>query len=176
MKHRRRIRGGFSLVEVLLVITIAGILFAIAAPMRSKAAQQARDAVARANIRNVLFAELAHYAESDSFTSSHAVLRAFEPNLQLYEDSDSPPGSVYLVLGQSTTAPALCLFAQGTEGAWQTLYYSNASGGAVGLPSPEECTRRMLDEETGQNPPHAPNWREHIKPPLDTIGAAAIVR
>jgi prepilin-type N-terminal cleavage/methylation domain-containing protein len=170
-RGRSDVSAGFSLIEVLLVIVAAGILFAIASPSRREAAQLARDVVARANIRNVLFAQLAHFGQYDDFTADARELLGFEPALALHT-VDPRPGSVYIVLGQSSRRPALCLFAEGSHRMWHTLYYSSASGGAVGLSTPEDCVRRMLDEQLGQKPPDAPNWREPV--PLDTLGPNAV--
>jgi prepilin-type N-terminal cleavage/methylation domain-containing protein len=153
------LRGGYSLVEILIVLVVLGILFTIASPVRRKAADQARHAVARANMRNVLFAQMSYLAVHDVFTNDISELLNIEPALQLH-DNNGGPGSVYMVVGQPGRTPSICLFAEGSKGEWHTLYYSNLSGGAVGLDSPNDCTRRMLDEETGQNPPEAPDWLE----------------
>jgi len=173
-KTQRRERPvGFSIIELIVIIVVIGTLFAIGLPTRRKVADQARDAVARVNIRDVLYAELAWWAEHDAFTSEHANLLHIEPNLQLHSNT-SQPGSVYIILGQSTQRPALCLFAEGGQNNWLTLYYSTVSAGAVSLSTPVECTRRMLDEQTGQRPPSAPGWKEPV--PTDTMGPTARLR
>jgi type II secretory pathway pseudopilin PulG len=161
------------MIELIIIMVVVGTLLAIGLPSRRKATDQARDAVARANIRDVLYAELVWWSDHDAFTSEHVDLLRIEPGLQLHSNT-SRSGSVYIVLGQSSQKPALCLFAEGGQNNWMTLYYSSVSDGAVSLTSPEECTRRMLDEQTGQKPPPAPDWKEPV--PTDTMGPTAKLR
>ncbi len=67
MHTRRRIRRGFSLLELTIVLTIMGVLIAIPAPQLGRAIEQPKLDVAASNIRSIWAAERFYYLENGSY-------------------------------------------------------------------------------------------------------------
>ena len=63
----RRARGGFTLVELMIVVAIIGILAAIAIPEFSQMVLKARRAEAYPNLKGIATAELAYDAAFDTY-------------------------------------------------------------------------------------------------------------
>jgi prepilin-type N-terminal cleavage/methylation domain-containing protein len=59
---------GFSLLEVMIVLTIMGVLISMAAPSFQRALEQSRADVAGANLRAIWSAERLYWLENHSFT------------------------------------------------------------------------------------------------------------
>jgi prepilin-type N-terminal cleavage/methylation domain-containing protein len=142
-------RDGFSLVEVAIVLVIIGILVAVSAPFQRRAVDEARGAVTRSHLRNALLAELTYYAQHGNFTNDRSKLLAIDPSLPLGDEG--MPGSIYIATSAGSAAPALCLFAESVAGEWHTVFYSSSTDETSDLASPNDCTRRMLDERLNQN-------------------------
>jgi len=64
-----RSRKGFTLVEILIVVVMLAILFAIAVPIYSRYVAGARSAEAQEAISAVLAAEKVHFAENGSYAT-----------------------------------------------------------------------------------------------------------
>ena len=60
---------GFTLVELLVVVAIIGILAAIAIPQFSAYRKKAYDSTAKSDLRNLVSAEEAYYADNQVYTS-----------------------------------------------------------------------------------------------------------
>ncbi len=67
MRTRRRIRRGFSLLELTVVLTIMGILIAIPAPQFGRAIEQPKLDVAASNLRSIWAAERFYYLETGRY-------------------------------------------------------------------------------------------------------------
>lgn len=67
INHEKR---GFTLIEMLIVIAILAILFAILIPVGSKVRKLSENATCVANIRTIATAMMAYYADHDEFPSS----------------------------------------------------------------------------------------------------------
>ncbi len=65
-------QGGFSLIELLVVVAIIGVLAAIAMQAMGRYRQQAYDAAAIHDLVNVVNAEEAHYATFQTYISFSA--------------------------------------------------------------------------------------------------------
>jgi type II secretory pathway pseudopilin PulG len=163
-----------SLVELVVVLAMIGILLAIAAPFRGKATDQANDVVARANLRTVLLAQMEFYESNGRFTADRMELLAFAPGLPLGEQGT--PRSIYMVVGQSKSFAAVCLFTQGGTG-WHTLYHSGGSGSTEAPFGPKDCTRMMLDEQSGARTSGSHTQPTPSKASADSTGiTSAVVR
>jgi prepilin-type N-terminal cleavage/methylation domain-containing protein len=66
----RRTSPGFSLMEVMIVMTIMGVLIAMAAPTFQLALEQSRADVAGANLRAIWSAERIYWLENHTFSTS----------------------------------------------------------------------------------------------------------
>lgn len=64
-----RSRHGFSLVEVLFVLTVMGILFSLAAPSFQRSLEQSRADIAAANLRAIWSAERVFWLEYRTYTT-----------------------------------------------------------------------------------------------------------
>jgi prepilin-type N-terminal cleavage/methylation domain-containing protein len=60
---------GFSLLEVMIVLTIMGVLIAMAAPTFQRSLEQARADVAGANLRAIWSAQRLYWLENHSYTN-----------------------------------------------------------------------------------------------------------
>ncbi len=70
-----RIRGseGFTLIELLIVVVIIGILAAIAIPQFASTKEKAFDAAAKSDIRNMMTAEEAYFADNQTYSQASDV-------------------------------------------------------------------------------------------------------
>lgn len=120
MEDRRE--GGFTLVELMIVVLIIAILIAIAAATFPATRERAQDRDAQADLRNALSAEKAHFADREAYTQVRAELAAIEPALTFDAAADQAPtaGSVaYAVSGATVTlatrsATGTCFYVRDT--------------------------------------------------------------
>jgi type IV pilus assembly protein PilA len=63
-------RKGFTLIELLIVVVIIGILAAIAIPKFSNTKQQAYLATLKSDLRNLVTAEEAYFADNETYTTA----------------------------------------------------------------------------------------------------------
>src|SRR5438552_5060676 len=75
--------GGFTLIELMVVVLIIAILIAIAIPTFLGARQRAQDKQAQSNIRNALTTEKTYYVDNQAYTSTAANLRSEEHTSEL---------------------------------------------------------------------------------------------
>jgi type IV pilus assembly protein PilA len=84
---RGREEGGFTLIELMVVVLIIAILIAIAIPTFLGARKRAQDKQAQSNLRNALTAEKTYYVDhqdyaSDDVAAELADLQGIESSLQ----------------------------------------------------------------------------------------------
>src|SRR3954470_20293005 len=65
----RQNRRGFTLIELLIVVVIIGILAAIAIPKFANTKTKAYKAAMKSDLRNLVTAEEAYFADSSKYTS-----------------------------------------------------------------------------------------------------------
>jgi type IV pilus assembly protein PilA len=80
--ERGREEGGFTLIELMVVVLIIAILIAIAIPTFLGARRRAQDKQAQSNLRNALTAEKTFYVDNQAYTDDNGVLGGLESALQ----------------------------------------------------------------------------------------------
>jgi type IV pilus assembly protein PilA len=137
--------GGFTLIELMVVVLIIAILIAIAIPTFLGARQRAQDRAAQSNLRNALTAEKTYYTDSQVYyaTAGAAALKAIEPSLTFDAAADAVPsqGSVgYALLTNGEIVLS-------TESASGTCFYvkdtptGTAAGTTYGTDSDGTCAK-----------------------------------
>ncbi len=96
----QKAEGGFTLIELMVVVLIIAILIAIAIPTFLGARQRAQDRAAQSNLRNALTAEKTYYTDHQAYTETASDLTAIEPSLTYDAVKDTSPtqGSIGYVL------------------------------------------------------------------------------
>ena len=77
---KRSTRRGFTLIELLIVVVIIGILAAIAIPKFAGTKQKAYVAAMKSDLRNLISAEEAFFADSVKYTTYDTTKIKFRPS------------------------------------------------------------------------------------------------
>ena len=98
---------GFSLIELLVTITIIGILAVTAFSQYQSYRERAFDARAQSDLRNIISAEEAYFADNETFVADVSQLSGFDvvsPAVSaiLFADATSWSGSSYHPSGTNT--------------------------------------------------------------------------
>ena len=102
--------GGFTLIELMVVVLIIAILIAIAIPTFLGARQRAQDKAAQSSLRNGLTAAKTIYTDSEDYTTATpAALQLTEPSLTFQVAASAAPKEVSLV------TPAVNIITLGAE-------------------------------------------------------------
>jgi len=75
--------GGFTLIEVLIVVVILGILAVIALPKFTSVKGSAFDASAKSDLRNAMTAQEAYYSDNQVYADDVDDLQNFVPNIDI---------------------------------------------------------------------------------------------
>lgn len=128
-ERRRRARGGFTLIEILLVVVIIGMLAGIAAVSVPKHLEKSRRAKAAADISSISMAVQSYYMEEGKYPSSlEALTSGNDPYLEKGIPKD-PWGNAYQYAFPGThKQPKFDLYSLGADGVqsdddvvnWQT--------------------------------------------------------
>ena len=139
MEDRRE--GGFTLVELAIVVLIIAVLITIAMATFPTTRGRAQDRDAQAALRNALSAEKAHFADHEAYTQIRAELAAIEPALIFDAAADQAPtaGSIAYAASGSTVTLA-------TRSATGTCFYLRDSA----------TTGTAYLKNTDCDPPSAP--------------------
>jgi type IV pilus assembly protein PilA len=130
-RNRDDVDGGFSLIELLVVIIIIGILAGIAIPIFLSQRQKGYQAADKSDLVNLANFEEIYLGDAATYGTIAAILAA-EPKMQ-------PSQGVTLSVVRFKSSNSYCLSAQ-HSGDPQVMYYDSAAGGiqpksAVGCPT-----------------------------------------
>ena len=124
-----RERNGFTLIELLIVVVIIGILAAIAIPKFANTKQQAYLATVKSDLRNLVTAEEAYFADRTTYTTSLATTQ-FDASQGVTYSVTNATGTGWEAtathVGLVGATPAGCHIAIGT--------YATTAGQAEGAP------------------------------------------
>ena len=129
--------GGFTLIELMVVVLIIAILIAIAIPTFLGARTRAQDRAAQSNLRNTLAAAKTLYTDSETYVSASAsALGTAEPSLTFQAGASTAPNQI------SVTSPAATSFiaaAQSSSGKCFFIRDNTTSGTDFGTLASGTC-------------------------------------
>jgi type IV pilus assembly protein PilA len=143
IQRRRAGDGGFTLIELMVVVMIIAVLIAIAIPSFLGFRNSARDRSAQSDIRNVLLVEKAVWLNKAAYTAVAADITAFEANAKI--DATGVAG-VSLLLNGTQTVCIQRISASGTAfGIWEsatlgTWYGNNGTAILAACPAAHPAT------------------------------------
>jgi type IV pilus assembly protein PilA len=140
--------GGFTLIELMVVVLIIAILIAIAIPTFLGARSRAQDRAAQANLRNALVAAKSIYTDSQDYSKAVKIsaandpLKNVEPSLsyqlasaastgqnEISADSSASPATIWY--GSALSASGTCFYIK-DDLSTGTQYGSGASTACKG--------------------------------------------
>jgi type IV pilus assembly protein PilA len=121
LRKRRDEEGGFTLIELMVVVLIIAILLAIAIPTFLGARQRAQDRAAQSNLRNAFTTEKVYYTDNQAYTANTTDLKSLENSLEWVDSSAAltADGRKVLVEVRSVNSgdnAIVCLTAQSASG------------------------------------------------------------
>jgi type IV pilus assembly protein PilA len=122
---RGREEGGFTLIELMVVVLIIAILIAIAIPTFLGARQRAQNRAAQSDLRNGLVAAKTLYTDDESFVMTAAELEAVEPNLDF---DDAVANSTQTVIGVVDAADDVVFVKRSGSGTYYCIAESESAG------------------------------------------------
>jgi type IV pilus assembly protein PilA len=151
---RRRLQGehregGFTLIELMVVVLIIAILIAIAIPTFLGARQRAQNRAAQSSLRNALTAAKTIYTDSQTYASATAAaMTTVEPSLDFVVGTATSPNQNTV----SVHSSAAGVFSAAAMSASGTCYYIKenvASGTTYGsTTTAADCTGEKADGAT----------------------------
>ncbi len=121
-RGQRKESGGFTLLELMIVIIILGILASVAIPQFTKSVRRSRTGEAKANISALRGSEMRYFNEWGAITSSLGSLDIENPN--------NVTGARFSYVVSGSTLADMSIVATGLAGPMSgiTVTYSGTSG------------------------------------------------
>lgn len=137
---------GFSLVELMVTLTVIGILVTMTVPFFQRAIQQSRTNIAAVNLRAIWAAQRMYWLEYQSYASDLATLKSQGVLDPKFDDSDSAfsyptPTSTdnFALHFQATAVPK--------SGTWTGQYTLDETGRIDGTVRPPDWSEAILPPE-----------------------------
>ena len=137
-RSRKEREGGFTLVELMVVVMIIAILMAIAIPTFLNSRKRAQDSAAKSNARNGLAAAQSVYSENQTYPATAAMitsLAAEEPSLTFVATASTDPKTISVYTNGSDT---VVLSAQSKSG--KCFSFKNVSAAGQGTSEHEAAS------------------------------------
>ena len=144
--RRRRGEEGFTLIELMVVVLILAVLLAIAIPVLQGAKDRASDRAAQANIHHALVAEHIVFTDSETFSTSNAVLTAAEPRL-VYVSTVPARNSREVYVGANDTGDTVVVGVQSYSG--KCFWARDPSGNQLRWNTSTDCSAPPAVNDAG---------------------------
>ena len=122
---RRDAEAGFTLVELIIVVSILAILIVIAVPAYNGFSDRAEVAVAQANVRAVVPAVERFYSENQTYVGLDNASAAAIPGLTYYDPATG--SKVHVSAGPAPSQSSYCIYST----AGKSTYFKHGPGGDI---------------------------------------------
>jgi type IV pilus assembly protein PilA len=161
-------QGGFTLIELMVVVMIIAILIGIAIPAFLGARKRAQDTGAKSNLRNALSSATAIFSDNQTYPATAAMVTALtaeEPSLSFVANTaDSTTSKMVSVetapsLAAGTAVDMVVLANASKSGKCYFLRHVNTPGQAnSGTYQAESATNTACSADDAPDPLLAANW------------------
>jgi len=119
---------GFTLIELLVVIAIIGILSSVVLVSMGGARKSARDAVRKADMRQIITAQEMYYGANDAYlTNAGAAIPAI--GTYMTKAPADPGTGSYVWINNTSDAQKFCVYATLETPSSPTTYYTASNAG-----------------------------------------------
>jgi prepilin-type N-terminal cleavage/methylation domain-containing protein len=115
---------GYTLIELAVAVSIVAVLVSIGLPLFLHHANQAKDAEAKATLRNALLIEQLYHLDAGRYTEERAELEAYD-SVITWNVAGDPAGAVRVRVGLGVESSEVCLFSQSASGTLFAVYHSS---------------------------------------------------
>jgi type IV pilus assembly protein PilA len=134
MHHQNRTQNGFSLIELLMVITLIGIISAIATPNLLASKRAANEASAITSLRTIVSAQASYlqsFGSGNSYASDLTVLRSKNLIEERLSYNAEPTKSGYIFRMEGVGATFTCTASPISPGSTGTKYFFVDNSGVI---------------------------------------------